>query len=304
MKSPPMPQQMQPLVSVSISPSRDSTSSASMLIAPKSLTSTARRRPPASRRTWLSSVVLPAPRKPPMTVSRMPGAVAMAREASRAAARRCSRRRAARRGARRRPRGSGARAARANAAQQLVALEDVGRVERLAELLDVRAGERLVEQQPAGSQRALQRGEEVALQVAHADDDVVGAAPERVALEVERRARRRAGRARAAARRSAAIATSETSTASTAKPSSASQRALRPSPQATSSARASTPPPSSSRSSAACSTSHCAGASGNGSKPAVAVALVPALARGRLVAHRRDTVPGPCGGLMPARHPG
>ena len=43
-------------------PSRDATSSASMLIAPKSLTSTARRRSPASRRTWLSSVVLPAPR--------------------------------------------------------------------------------------------------------------------------------------------------------------------------------------------------------------------------------------------------
>jgi hypothetical protein len=62
MKSPPMPQQMQPLVSVIISPARDSTSSPSMSIAPKSLTSTASLRSPASRSTLLSSVVLPAPR--------------------------------------------------------------------------------------------------------------------------------------------------------------------------------------------------------------------------------------------------
>src|SRR5687767_14178000 len=41
-----------------------------MLSGPKSLTSTARRwQPPAVRNQWLSSVVLPLPRKPPMTVS-------------------------------------------------------------------------------------------------------------------------------------------------------------------------------------------------------------------------------------------
>src|SRR5204862_6850148 len=135
------PQQMQPLVRVIISPSRDCTSSASMLIAPKSLTRTARRRPPASRRTRLSSVVLPAPRKPQMTVSEMPGAVAMPRRLVQAL---------------RDDAGDAARAAAtlgdalavvvhvqvAERPQQLVALEDVRRVGVAAELLDVRPTER------------------------------------------------------------------------------------------------------------------------------------------------------------------
>src|SRR5215213_8223556 len=131
MKSPPMPQQIQPLVSVSISPSRDSTSSASMLIAPKSLTSTASRRPPASRRTRLSSVVLPAPRKPPMTVSAMPDPDAMPgrldeplRDALAVVAHVQVRERP----------------------QQLVALQDVRRAHRVAEVLDVRRGEGLVDE--------------------------------------------------------------------------------------------------------------------------------------------------------------
>ena len=63
-----MPQQTQPLVSAIVSPSREAISAASMAMAPKSLTSTPMRRV-AVRSRWLTKVVLPAPRKPPITVS-------------------------------------------------------------------------------------------------------------------------------------------------------------------------------------------------------------------------------------------
>ncbi len=68
-------QQMQPLVSsTSFSSVRSrrpcpATSAASMLTSLMSLTITATRRPSRLARTWLSSVVLPAPRKPDSTVT-------------------------------------------------------------------------------------------------------------------------------------------------------------------------------------------------------------------------------------------
>ena len=69
-------QQMQPLVSsTSVSFVRERSAppsrmrSASMLISLMSLTMTATRRPSRLRRTWFSTVVLPAPRKPASTVT-------------------------------------------------------------------------------------------------------------------------------------------------------------------------------------------------------------------------------------------
>src|SRR5687767_2521823 len=57
-------QHTQPLVSSRISSSADMTSSESMLISPNSFSITAMRWPCFCVRMWLSSVVLPAPRKP------------------------------------------------------------------------------------------------------------------------------------------------------------------------------------------------------------------------------------------------
>jgi len=59
---PPMEQQMQPFSSCSTSLLRVRIRAASMLISPKSLTSTATRRPSARSSSRLSKVVLPAPR--------------------------------------------------------------------------------------------------------------------------------------------------------------------------------------------------------------------------------------------------
>ncbi len=56
-------QHTQPMVSAMVSPALACINSSSMLSAPKSLTSTASRWPPAWRNQWLSSVVLPAPGK-------------------------------------------------------------------------------------------------------------------------------------------------------------------------------------------------------------------------------------------------
>src|SRR5262245_33342851 len=70
-KSSRMLQQTQPLARLMTFPSLSTptTSSASMLIEPKSFTNTATRRPWLPLRMRLSSVVLPAPRKPVSTVS-------------------------------------------------------------------------------------------------------------------------------------------------------------------------------------------------------------------------------------------
>lgn len=61
-RSLPIWQQTQPLVSVMVSPSAAAIRSPAIPMLPKSLTSTAIRRPSACRSTWLSSVVLPEPR--------------------------------------------------------------------------------------------------------------------------------------------------------------------------------------------------------------------------------------------------
>ena len=70
-RSPPTAQQMQPparlMTSPSTPPSASTIRSASMETSPKSLTSTARRNPLASRSQRLSRVVLPAPSQPPST---------------------------------------------------------------------------------------------------------------------------------------------------------------------------------------------------------------------------------------------
>ena len=63
-KSPSSEQQMQPLARLMTPLSAPAISSASILIAPKSLTTAAMRRPSACCRMRLTSVVLPAPRKP------------------------------------------------------------------------------------------------------------------------------------------------------------------------------------------------------------------------------------------------
>ncbi len=63
-KSPSSEQQMQPLARLTTPSLAPAISSASMLIAPKSLTMAAMRRPSALARRWLTTVVLPAPRKP------------------------------------------------------------------------------------------------------------------------------------------------------------------------------------------------------------------------------------------------
>src|SRR5204863_4133376 len=70
-------------------------------------------------------------------------------------------------------------------AQQLALLEQVVRVEAAAELIDVRPPERLVEQQSARRERALERPEELALQVVQRDDHVVRACRQRLVLEVD-----------------------------------------------------------------------------------------------------------------------
>ena len=62
-------QHTHPFARLITSPSTPTTSSASMLIDPKSLTSTATRSPWSPRRMRFRSVVLPAPRKPVRTVS-------------------------------------------------------------------------------------------------------------------------------------------------------------------------------------------------------------------------------------------
>ena len=61
-RSLPKLQHTQPPASCSSGPSRDSISASSIGSSPKSLTSTAMRRPSRSRSRWLTSVVLPAPR--------------------------------------------------------------------------------------------------------------------------------------------------------------------------------------------------------------------------------------------------
>jgi hypothetical protein len=61
-RSPPIEQQMHPLDSASVSPSRAAISAASIGVSPKSLTMTTRRRPSAWRSRWLTRVVFPAPR--------------------------------------------------------------------------------------------------------------------------------------------------------------------------------------------------------------------------------------------------
>src|SRR5690606_26318599 len=75
--SPPrMLQHTQPLARLMVSPSQLATSAASMFTGPKSLTSTAARRWLRARMRF-SSELLPAPRKPPTTVSAIRGGAAI-----------------------------------------------------------------------------------------------------------------------------------------------------------------------------------------------------------------------------------
>src|SRR5271156_7071895 len=63
-RSPSSEQQIQPLLRLTTPPAAPVISSASMFIAPKSLTTAAIRLPPACASRWFTTVVLPAPRKP------------------------------------------------------------------------------------------------------------------------------------------------------------------------------------------------------------------------------------------------
>ncbi len=63
-RSPSREQQMQPFARLTTPSLAPAISSASMLMAPKSLTTAAIRRPPAWASRWFTTVVLPAPRKP------------------------------------------------------------------------------------------------------------------------------------------------------------------------------------------------------------------------------------------------